>query len=59
MRDERDGFAAEGRELEGATPRKKPIVTMAAEAMTLFVGVDFDWRDDTKMVNGRSRPLAI
>jgi hypothetical protein len=44
---------------EGATPMKNPTVTIAAADITFNGGVKRVWSEETKIVRGRTRPLAI
>ena len=59
MRDSNEGAAVAGRDEVGVTPSKKPRVTIAAAVRTFAVGADFVARDETKIVRGRTIPLAI
>ena len=47
------------REAEGATPRRKPMVTMAAARRVRAVGRVWVWYEETAMVSGRTMPRAI
>jgi hypothetical protein len=44
---------------DGATPMKNPNVTKAAAIKTFAVGEVCVWSEDTNIVRGRTRPLAI
>jgi hypothetical protein len=48
-----------GIEVEGATPRKKPTVTIVAAPITLVDGVEDVLREEIKIVNGSWSPRAI
>ena len=43
----------------GATPTKKPKVTMNAARSTRNDGTERPWTEETMIVKGRTRPLAI
>jgi hypothetical protein len=58
-RDTIEGVAMSGTLEDGATPRKNPPVTMALARMTLRLGIVWVFTDETMMVSGRTRPLAI
>lgn len=53
------GVAVKGRELDGATPMKKPKETNTAAAIVFVDGADCVLRDETRIVNGNWSPLAI
>lgn len=54
-----EGVAVAGSEVGGAIPTRNPMVTMAAATKTRNVGVECVWKEEIKIVRGRTRPLAI
>jgi hypothetical protein len=51
--------AATGRDEEGATPMKNPTVTIAAAERTFTGGEVWVCTEETRIVKGITRPLAI
>jgi hypothetical protein len=54
-----EGFAVSGREEDGAIPRRNPTVTIAAAEMTRNEGLEWVCIEETAIVSGKTRPLAI
>ena len=52
-------MAATGTDSEGATPSRKPMVTIKAASITFCDGLERVCKDDTTIVRGRTSPLAI
>ena len=48
-----------GTDVNGATPTRNPIVTTPAAAKVRKVGVERVCTEETRIVRGRTRPLAI
>jgi len=54
-----DGIADTGVDDEGATPTMNPVVTVTAAMIRFRDGALRVYAEDTAIVRGRTRPLAI